>query len=507
MKTINTILPIYDSLEKQDKNRTGTQMPVLTPRFRLPAFQWKDDVDGAATVSTVELINNKGKVEAIPLGYIGWKGSPVSEVTITANGLEASRVQMNGACSLVTTTAPLVKVGEIILTRFVLTKRVLIPLYLQVYEDSSLAGQYLLSEGENTISHTVITPDPSGYCKLEISIYSPNINDDADFSLSDVTIGYPSLNYSLQALPASHALTSDVYFQYKGTTLVHNLPLGTYYLKITMNTGNVYYSDYFVVTDIYENQITSWTNVDFGSFTSAKEYFLYAITASGKSAKSNAFAVKIGTVINVKLCLIIKSGTAPNIVLKNAAGTVVSSVIALSAGINEKTLTSTYEGDVYLSVVGAGAGVIGMYDVLALKSYSQKFTRIDFNDTHDLGDILYHDSFIDTCFLEAKLNLPTHEVVEVGEEKNGIFITEKLVTKYKYKIIANIGRQLYTALMRLPQHDTITITDEVGNVYTPKIGNIWVSQPNWIFYDVCRLEIQFNDNSEFVWTSENNNLT
>jgi hypothetical protein len=56
--------------------------------------------------------------------------------------------------------------------------------------------------------------------------------------------------------------------------------------------------------------------------------------------------------------------------------------------------------------------------------------------------------------------------------------------------------------MRLPQHDTITITDEVGNTYTPSVGNIIVEPPEWTTYETCKLVIKFNDgeNSSYVWT-------
>jgi hypothetical protein len=95
----------------------------------------------------------------------------------------------------------------------------------------------------------------------------------------------------------------------------------------------------------------------------------------------------------------------------------------------------------------------------------------------------------------------------IGDEKDGIFITEKIVTKWKYRIVTYVGPVFYHALIRLPQHDTIAITDEVGFTYSPKVGNVTVSPINWNWFDTGTLEIIFNDNSEFIWTSEANNLT
>jgi hypothetical protein len=99
------------------------------------------------------------------------------------------------------------------------------------------------------------------------------------------------------------------------------------------------------------------------------------------------------------------------------------------------------------------------------------------------------------------MNNPTHEMVNTGEEKNGVFIAEKIVSKYIYTMIAYVPRGLYRCLMRLPQHDLITITDEVGNTYTPAPGNVTVEAPEWAYFDVCKLVIKFNDNenTNFDW--------
>ena len=130
-----------------------------------------------------------------------------------------------------------------------------------------------------------------------------------------------------------------------------------------------------------------------------------------------------------------------------------------------------------------------------------KFVKIQFSNTNNLGDIRYEGSFVQMVWIEAILNNPLHEMVNTGEEKNGVFIAEKIVSKYIYSVIAYMSRGLYRCLMRLPQHDTITITDEVGNTYTPSIGNVIVEPPEWNYYDVAKVVIKFNDNdnTNFYW--------
>jgi hypothetical protein len=139
---------------------------------------------------------------------------------------------------------------------------------------------------------------------------------------------------------------------------------------------------------------------------------------------------------------------------------------------------------------------------MSMTSPLTRFIRIDFSNTKNIGNLRYENSFTQTVWLEAILNNPSHEVVNIGEEKDGIFIAEKVTTKFIYSVIAYISRGLYNCLVRLPQHDTITVTDEVGNTYNPSIGNIVVNPAEWSYFDVCKLVINFNDreNSNFSWT-------
>lgn len=130
-----------------------------------------------------------------------------------------------------------------------------------------------------------------------------------------------------------------------------------------------------------------------------------------------------------------------------------------------------------------------------------RFCKIEFSNTNNLGDINYGDGYKQVVWLEAVLNNPSNETINTGEEKDGIFIPEKIVTKYTYSIVAYVTRAMHRCLIRLPQHDTITITDELGNTYTPDPGNVTI-ESDWVFYDICKLTIKFNDgaNSQFSWT-------
>jgi hypothetical protein len=177
-----------------------------------------------------------------------------------------------------------------------------------------------------------------------------------------------------------------------------------------------------------------------------------------------------------------------------------------TAGLNVHTFTAHIETTYGLQFTNTAAAEWDVSEVFCIRSFSPDYIRIDFHDTHDLGDIYYQSGFTQSLWLPVQLNTPTHEPVMIGDEKNGIFIAEKIVSKINLRIIAYISPVFYRGLIRLPQHDIISITDEVGFVYTPAVGNVTVSPINWNWFDAGTVEIVFNDNSEFIWVSETNNL-
>src|SRR5512133_372626 len=172
MTTIYTTLPIYDSVLKQDYNRTGCIIPIYTPRHRLPSFQYKT-TETPGAVTRIDLVNSAGV-------------------------------------------------------------------------------------------------------------------------LTDITTYFPTLS-------DAYALTASTYYKYDGDTLNYLLPYGTFYLKITHANGYYYYSEWFVVTDIYPNLITSWINVGYNTFTSSGTVITSAIETGidGVAYQATTFNVIKDEVIKV----------------------------------------------------------------------------------------------------------------------------------------------------------------------------------------------------------------
>ena len=379
MTTIYTVLPIYDSVLKQDYNRTGCIIPIYTPRHRLPSWQYKT-TETPGAVTRIDLVNSSG--------------------TLT-----------------------------------------------------------------------------------NITTYFPTLSDD-------------------------YVLTASTYYKYDGDTLNYLLPYGAYYLKITHANGYYYYSEWFVVADVYPKVATSFTNNTYETFSASGTAITCVETGIQGDARSNVITVRKGEILRVIFYLTLNSGQAPFVEIYSPSLGVISSQEQSSAGLYIVNLTATsYATDAVIDVYNTLASNYVTSEIYIIRSYSANYIKIAFNDTHDLGDIVYQDGFTQELYLNNQLNTPQHEPVMVGDEKDGIFIAEKIVTKFKFRIVTYVGPVLYRSLIRLPQHDTITITDEVGFTYSPQAGNLQVNPINWNQFDYGTLEIIFNDNSEFIWTSEANNLT
>ena len=75
MKTIYTVLPIYDKINKQTFERgryagIDKPMPIICPINEIPAFQWRDDGDGCTAVNVVEIIDITGDASSLSLTVV-----------------------------------------------------------------------------------------------------------------------------------------------------------------------------------------------------------------------------------------------------------------------------------------------------------------------------------------------------------------------------------------------------------------------------------------------------
>ena len=524
MKTIHTTLPVYDSLSKQDYRRTRNQLPVHCPRWRLPAMQWNVETDDPGCLCSIRLVDlADNEIEILSSNFLnGERQFNFDHGNVTNAGYDTFADASAFGFTAIKTTAP--DVDYVFTDAFAVTKGDSFLVRTELTLNSGTAPQmFIVDTGGTEISNIVRLETGIPYPATDYYFYVLTVTaTDATARLrfrntaTELTNYYVEFAISDTCAPAIFSDLTDKYFQYKGGITagyagsISYLPLGNYYLKMTTVKNYVYYSEIFAVTDIYPNLITKWENYNYDvGFVSTGTQITSAINTAGDGlAYSDGFSVIAGENIKVIFFLTLTSGTLPVIRLANDAYSIIYDTEAVVIGLNVITLTATITGNVLIYFSNSATNVdFSTSEILVMREYSATHIKINFDNTKDLGDILYQDGFSQTLWLPTQLAPPQSEQIDIGEEKNGIFIAEKIVNKFKFKIFTTMGRELYRAVVRIPLHDDIDIIDEVGNTYSPAVGNIWVNALNWPGFDYVQVEILFNDNNEIYFVSNNANFT
>lgn len=336
---------------------------------------------------------------------------------------------------------------------------------------------------------------------------------DCDGAETDITSYF-------ETLPEVITVGSDTYIEYEGDTLNTILPTGSYYVQLTGGTS-IFYSDWIRISNIYKNLIKTLQNggTGYDTFTSSRVTTLSAIsdgTGDSFAGSIDKFSVSKGEVITVIFNETLNSGVAPQVRIRNAtgagiSGTTISNIALSVSGLNAIELTITQATTTAAFGINNDNGDASNFstsEIWVMRQYSPQFVKLAFSNINDIGNILYSTGYSQEVWIQSRLNNPSHEITEIGDEKDGIFIAEKIVTSFIYKLIGYISRGLYNCLIRMPQSDSIVITDEVGNTYTPDVGNVVIEPIDWVYYETGKITILFNDgsNSAFKWTSNLDNL-
>jgi len=234
-----------------------------------------------------------------------------------------------------------------------------------------------------------------------------------------------------------------------------------------------------------------------------------ATSAGSASANSNTFSVTNGEKFIFTYNFDIGSIYGITVGIYDGTDTLISEEFGMTSsavGSYEFTATKTDLVYAYLRIDSVG----GTWNIgrVSLRRKAGDFINIQYTNTKDIqgaDSIFYASGFTQEVYLDTNLNSPTHEMIETGDEKNGVFQPEKMVDKLIYNIVSYESRNMFKALRLLPMHDSITITDEVGNEYTPDKGNVRVDG-DWTTYDTCTLRINFNEDGD-VWTNNMDNIT
>lgn len=527
------MLRFYDHQQRRDYKRFEGYEPLYAPRNRFIPFEIVRTHAADDYVQTIELLDIDDNATDV-FGYFHSRGTDI--VTAWNNG---------GAPNDYDT---FVSAGDSISTAVEAAAAADIWAYSNTMVFNFAAGDYFYFEGTLTVNAGT-APDiylaaaaSPGTPVSNVVTLSAGVNKITLRTTSTLTTAVlvartnsgDAANYALSVaktrptvLPYPFEKTNKDYIIYEGGTLITLLPVGIYCLKITDNLG-AYYSDYFCIQELFENLAITWSNDGINPYDAflhtANIRVLAAIETSNNDGQcnSNTFTVIQGEEIVISATQHRTSGQIPVIGLYDNSDDSLIDSFSISDGDNGslgKTsppeqlgiLTSDRAATVYLKISVTGNSQFALAPLSVLRQYNANYIRLlwlnsrDVRDVADRRDLDFSDALQQEVFLQAYLNTPIHESNEIGTEKDGVFIPEKLIATPRQRVVAYVPRSTYEGLIPLPLADTITIWDEVGIEYNVDAGNIEVNF-DFTYFEIGTLELIFTESS-YYWTENIDNIT
>lgn len=490
MKTINTTLPVYDKIQKQiyekaDGAKKQFSAPTITPNFRLPSMLWNVEAENPGEIIEVELIE-KDSDSGIDISsyfnttgtYIttaGWQnggydafntvGKDITHALKTTAAGEATAINDFVWIGLVPTG---ITVGETIRIRAVFNW--VSGSYPTIELRKSAAGatisnKVVLVNGLNYILLTATsTEDPFVIC-----IY--NLGGDVAHWDCTFTLGEKSV------IPHLYAGYTDDYFQYKGETLGTLLPFGVYYLKFTTvaSWNYVYYSDLFEVSCVYPDLITAWANVagagGYETFLpgTADHTEITSAIEGGAAGQANSTTFNLVNFEKVRAIFFLTlnggGNQLPTLTLMNITYGGVEAHVC-TTGLNDIEYTAGVNGTHYFIFTNTAPANWAASEVLIRREYSEKYVTIDYHNACNIGDLMYDDDITYTLWLETEPLEPAFPYTEKGQDNGKGEFTPTWQRQEKTWIMRTLQLPPYIidVLHRLKLHDTVELTDLVGDV-------------------------------------------
>lgn len=344
---------------------------------------------------------------------------------------------------------------------------------------------YIVDSAGVTISNTVTLVNGVNYCifratdtdalsKLRLYMMEPQTT---NFTFWRTHFGL----YEFNNEPEELILAAGNYWQYTGGA-INTLPVGIYYAELIFTSGNTLYSDWIEIDGcIFTELITDWTNSGYNTFVeTATSIQAIETDDDPANASSNTFNLYAGEVIRVSFNLELASGTAPTLYFYRGLSSSASHVC--TEGLNEVFFTCVNSGDHYLRFDTNFNVAYLITNISTHKDFSEDYVRFVFSNTCDIGGINYHDGLEHTLFLKGETMEPSFPLNEEGQENGeGLFVRTfaRQVKKYSFRTLEMPG-YIIELLHRMRMHDTIEITDTVGDSNT--VYNLEVEH-EWLFDD------------------------
>lgn len=511
MKTIYTTLPIYDRIDKQLYRRargTGQDKPtpITCPRHRLPSFEWNAESDNMGDISNIELVGTDGDTFNVPTPFTGWTNVGW-DVSWSSNGLDFTASETAAHIALCAIDEVYYGfTGEIIKFHCDATINTG-DLELRVLENAVLVATYNIVDGVNDIEHT-LTGD-CGYVGGGLMfIIASELAAAQSVVIENVKIALNSLNKYFPTLTNDAVIGSDTYYYYNGDTLNYPLPEGLYYLRITMENGHILYSEWFLVSCVFKNLITEWTNDGYNNFDSLDATIVYAgETGVDGDAYSDSFDLILGEQVMVIFNITELWGDPPTVSLQDTDHATTDSEVA-AAGLNVITLEASVAGDHEIHFSNETAGTWTCTEILVIRNCSPDYLIIDFSNTCDIGDIIYQDGLTQTIWLKSEPMETSFPQEEQGaNDGNGRFVRSYARQVKKYIVrTPQMPDYMVEVFNRMKLHDTVEITNLIGD--TNDVYNLEVDH-EWLYDDkyYAQINLTFDHNEAFVIAGCCNNVT
>ena len=498
------VLPFYTSTGQRDAERVNSQDALLCPTHKCLPWQIQRSHLTSTYINEVTLIDCDGNETDVydyfydPIAFTGLTNSPSPFTLWATSGTTILTAAIaTSALAYAYTDGFALATGASVIVEYNLTLwgGCMASLFLGAGAGTVYSASTVMAAGANFARLTA-----SGNNAGDVRVLVKNTADVTDFMST-----FPSLSY--EGIKTSERTTYD-FITYNGAPLSTTLPYGVYYLKVS-DGNTTWYSEWFNVQNIQSQILTGYVASTYDTFTDSGPNITSAIELAGAAhARSNTFSMRTGEKFIFTYDLTLNSGELPYV------GLYISSVLAsnaetISIGANIVELTATGTGTADCRIVNTDATNFVLASV-SLRRKAGNYVHLEYTNARDFnnGDesILYTSTggFTQQVYLRSYENLPTHETIEVGDDKNGSFVAEKLVSKYSRSVVAYVSRALHNALRLLPLHSTVKILNEAGVEYTPTVGNINVGM-DWDTFDTGTLKIVWNE-TNVAWTNSSDNI-